>query len=778
MSVDLKSIAFGSDRGAAKSGKLSLVLGQGRYSDDVRVPGQVHAVFVRSTVSHAIIGSIDIKDAAKMPGVLAIFTGADLAADGIGEFPILASAIGRDGKPMLVATAPVLAVDRVKHSGEPVAIVVAESENQAADAAEAVLVHCEPLRPVLNIEDAMKPGAPQLSEHIPSNIVLDWTSGDLEAVEAAFKSAHHIERIRLNDDRVAAVSMEPRSGIANWDEQSGRFTLITATQGVAVVRKVIAESVLKVPVDSLRVLTDDVGGGFGMKIQAYSEYAAILYASKKLNRTVRWKNSRLESFLSDTQGRGYIIHGEIALDAEGRILALRVNNMIGLGAYTSPFTTAFSTVNTKNCLSSVYKIPAIEMGAKVVLTNMVPLGPYRGAGRPEAIYVVERLIEAAARSMKIDCVELRRRNLIGTDAFPYQTAVGPIYDSGEFEAVMDKALELSNWRTFPERRAEAETRGKIRGIGICCFLEVAGAILNEKADIRFSKDGYLEVRMGAQEMGQGFNATMYDVIASQVGVPVDRVKLIQGDSDEIHEGLPSLASRSLMMAGNAAVLACRQAIEKGLPIAARVFESAQEDIEYRDGHYRIAGTDLRLSILDIPAKASSLEGDLDETVLNTVAEFVSPQLTFPNGCHVCEVEIDPDTGVVAVVNFTAVDDVGNVMNEAAVCGQIHGGVVQGLGQVLGEQVVYNSDGQLLTSSLMDYFMPRASDVSSITTALHVVPCTNNPLGVKGAGESGVAGALPASMNAVLNALAGKGIDHFDMPATPYRLWQALQHASS
>ncbi len=468
----------------------------------------------------------------------------------------------------------------------------------------------------------------------------------------------------------------------------------------------------------------------------------------------------------------------MAFDADGKILALRARNLVGIGPYTTQYAAIFGTANTKNCLSSVYRIPAIQLDVKLVFTNAAPLGPYRGAGRPEAIYVIERLIEGAARKLGIDCASLRRRNFIPPSAMPYQTAIGPIYDSGEFETLMDKALTLSDWSGFPQRRETSRDNGLLRGIGMCCFLEVAGGILNEKADLRFEADGTAAIRVGAQAMGQGHQTTFPRVIAKRLGIDVSKVKLIEGDSDEVPDGTPSVASRSLMMAGSASVVACDGAIEKGRRIASHLLEVATGDVEFSGGAFTVAGTDLQIPILEL-AKRARETGNLPEELkggLDTVGEFTSPQMSFPNGCHVCEVEIDPDTGVVSVVGYTAVDDVGTIVHETVVDGQTHGGIAQGLGQVLGEHVRYGEDGQLLNASLMDYALPRAANMPIMATAHHSVPCTTNPLGVKGAGESGVAGALPAGMNAVLDALSSRGIAHFDLPASPQRVWDALQTA--
>jgi carbon-monoxide dehydrogenase large subunit len=679
---------------------------------------------------------------------------------------------------MNVAPIPVLASDRMRYAGEPVAIVVAETFAQAQDAAEKVSVESEDLPAVSDAESAVAKGAPQLWPQAPGNIALDWADGDEQAVDAAFAKAAHVERVRLADTRLAPSAMEPRAAIGEWDAKAERYVLTASTQGVAVVRKLLAEGVFKVPLQKVRVLTHDVGGGFGMKTQTYSEYPALLYAARKLGRPVRWCATRLESFLTDSHGRDGVLEGELALDARGKFLGLRMRTLVGLGACTTQFAAIFGTANTKNCLSSVYRIPAIHIAVKLVLTNAAPLGPYRGAGRPEAIYLIERLIDGAARAMGIDRVTLRRRNFIAPKAMPYKTVNGPTYDSGEFEAAMDKALALADWKGFPKRRAASKKTGKLRGLGLCCFLEVAGGILNEKADLRFGADGTVAIHVGAQAMGQGHLTTLPRVIAKKLGVDVSQVKLVEGDSDLVPDGTPSVASRSLMMAGSAMAIACDNAIEKGRRVAGHLFEAAADDVEFANGRFRVRGTDLSMPVLELAVKAKTAPGLPEELQggLDNVAEFISPQMSFPNGCHVCEVEIDPQSGVVEVVGYWAVDDVGNIVDETIVDGQLHGGVAQGLGQVLGEHVVYGADGQLVNASFMDYVMPRAHTMPSMVTAHHSVPCTTNPLGVKGAGESGVAGALPAGMSAVLDALGTRGIAHFDLPASPERVWRALANA--
>ena len=777
--MDSTPARFGSDHGTLRSEDEPLLTGKGRFTDDLNAPGQAYAVFVRASVGHAAIRSVHVSDARTMPGVLGVFTGRDLVNDGLGAIPPVAVFPGRDGKPMFAAAMPPLAVDRIRYVGEGAAIVVAETLAQALDASERVKIDLKELAPAPDVLSATASGAVAIHEGRPDNIALDWTDGNAASSDAAFASAAHVERVRLDDTRLAPVSMEPRSGIGIWDEAKQKYTLIASTQGVAVVRKLLAEGVFKVPLTAIRVLTHDVGGGFGMKAQCYPEYAAILYAARRLRRPVKWCNTRMESFLSDSAGRDGILEGELALDAKGKFLALRMRNLVGLGAYTTQYAAIFSTMNTKNCLSSVYRIPAISLDVKMVLTNAAPLGPYRGAGRPEAIYLIERLIDGAARRMGIDRVSLRRRNFISPKAMPYKTANGPIYDSGEFEAAMDKALALSDWKGFSKRRAASKKAGKLRGIGMCCFLEVAGGILNEKADLRFGENETVAIRLGVQAMGQGHLSTLPGIVAKRLGVPIASVQLIEGDSDEVPDGTPSVASRSLMMAGSASAIACDNAIEKGRRLAGHLFEVAAADVEFASGRFSVAGTDIRLPILELVKRVretANLPEDL-KGGLDNVADFTSPQMSFPNGCHVCEVEIDPATGIVSVVGYAAVDDVGNIVHEVIVDGQTHGGIAQGLGQVLGEHVRYSEDGQLLNATFMDYRMPRADDVPELRTAHHSVPCTTNPLGVKGAGEFGVAGSLPSAMNAVIDALASRGIDQFDLPASPDRIWTALAQAA-
>jgi aerobic carbon-monoxide dehydrogenase large subunit len=768
-------LRFGGGRGAIRSEDAPLVTGAGKFTDDINLPGQACAAFVRASLAHAAIRAVEVASAVRMPGVLAVITGRDLAAENIGGIPPVASFNGRDGKPMYQACMPVLAADRVRYVGEAVAIVIAETVDQALDAAEMVEVRLDQLPAASDVRRSMAPDAPAIWPDAPGNIALDWEDGDRAAVDAAFSRAAHVERVKLADTRLAPSAMEPRAAVASFDAQTRRYTLMAPTQGVAVVRKLLAEAVFKIPASQIRIVTHDVGGGFGMKVQAYAEYAALMFAARRVGRPVRWCATRLESFLTDTHGRDGELEGELALDDRGKFLGLRVRTCVGLGAYTSTFAAIFSTMNTKNCLSSVYVVPSIHIGVKMVFTNAAPLGPYRGAGRPEAIYLIERLIDQAARATNVDRAVLRRRNMIASSAMPYAAPNGPIYDSGDFRSVLDRALTLADWGGFKSRRKASQKAKMLRGIGIGCFLEVAGGILDETVDLRFEPDGMVALRTGAQPMGQGHLSTFVPLVAKRLGIAESNIRLVQGDSDEVPAGTPSVASRSIMMAGSATALACDYAIEKGRRATAHLLEVDAGDVEFADGTFRVAGTDRAISILELARlmRDTKMPDDLSGG-LDNVAKFVSPQMSFPNGCHVCEVEVDPETGGVAVVGYTAVDDVGNVVHETIVEGQIHGGVAQGLGQVLGEQVLYGVDGQLLTASFMDYFMPRATDVPVLSVRHHVVPCTTNPLGAKGAGESGVAGSLPSAVNAVLDALASRGISRLDLPMTSQRVWSALR----
>ena len=755
-----------------------LVRGQGRYTSDIALEGQLHAVFVRSPLAHARIVRLDASTARAMPGVHAILTGQDVVQAGLGTIRPMAIFNGRDGQPMKQAGIPVLAHEVVRHVGEAVAMVVAQTESEALLAAESVEIEWEPLPAVIDPTAALQSGAVQVHEQAPGNLVLDWADGDSAALEAAFAQAHHIESVTLDDPPMTACALEPKAAVAQWDATRQRFTLVAGTQGVMLVRKLLAEHVFQLPLESIRVVTPQVGGGFGAKVQTYPEYAALMLASRMLSRPVRWTATRLECFLGDTHSRNSHLHARMAFDREGRILGLHAQLVVGIGAYTSTYIAIVGTNNTKNCLSSVYRIPCIRTESRLAFTHAMPHGPYRGAGRPEAIYLVERLLDQAAPRLGLDRVELRRRNLVPACAMPYAAANAMVYDSGEFEAVLDRALDVSDWSGFEQRRRESAAQGRLRGIGLCCFLEVAGGILEEPVDLRFHVDGTVSLHMGAQAIGQGHQSTYPALIAQRLGIQPSQVRLVAGDSDQTPGLVATVASRSTMMVGSAAAMACDEAIRRGHQLAAHVLEASADDIQFDQGRYRVVGTDQEVPLMELTARLAAM-GAVPQGLpgsLDNVAKFVSSGMTFPNGCHVCEVEIDPDTGSVQVVRYTAVDDVGVMLNPSVIEGQIMGGVAQGLGQVLGERLHYDAQGQLLTASFMDYPLPRADTVPYMTIVHHSVPCTTNPLGVKGAGESGVAGALPSAINAILHALSHAGVTQLDLPFTSERVWQALRQA--
>lgn len=776
--MNFDSLRFGSGRAGDQDELAAFVRGKGSYTGDIDIPGQLHACFVRSTLAHGRIRGIDVARARALAGVHAVITGRDLQAAGIGVIAPMAVFNGRDGKPMASAGIPPLAYDAVRHVGEAVALVIADSPAIALDGADLVETDLEPLPVSSTLRGALAADAPCIWPQLSDNVALDWEDGDARASEAIFASAFHVESVELDDPPMAACALEPRAAIAHWDAALEHCTLIAGTQGVMVVRKLLAEGVFGIALDKLRVITPDVGGGFGSKVQAYPEYAAIMFAARAVRRPVKWTATRLESLLCDTHARHSMLRGKMAFDREGRITGLRVDAAIGIGAYTSTYVAIIATNNMKNCLSSVYRIPSIHMRSRLVFTNTSPLGPYRGAGRPEAIYTVERLLDRASARFGLDRQEMRRRNLIPASAMPYSAPNGQVYDSGEFEAMLDRALALADWNGFEARRAEAARRGLLRGIGICCFLEVAGGILEEPARLQFSEDGTVSLHIGAQAIGQGHLATYPRLVANRLGIEVGKVRLVCGDSDQTPGIVATVASRSTMMCGSAAALSCDEAIRRGTAIASHLLEASAADIVFSKGAFRLAGTDRAVPILEMTSLLSR-QGELPEGIpseLSNIAKFSSPAMSFPNGCHICEVEIDPETGATRVLQHTAVDDVGVILDNDIVEGQILGGVAQGLGQVLGERLLYAEDGQLQNASFMDYPMPRADDMPRVVIGHHVVPCRTNPLGVKGAGESGVAGSLPSAVSAILDALEARGVKAMDLPFTPERVLAALHRA--
>ena len=767
---------FGISQHVLRREDQSLVTGAGNYSDDTRFAGQTYVAFLRSPVAHAAIKSVDVSAAKSAPGVVDAFTGEDLRAAGVGDIPNMTPFPNYDGSPMHLTSRQAVAVGKVRHVGEIVAMVIAETAGQAADAVELVEFDFDTLPTVVDVEAAIADGAPQIWDHMPNNVCLDFRTGDGDKTDAAFAQAAHVTRLRLKTNRVVAASMEPRSATARWDNEKDRYELVSGSQGVIAMRRMLAESIFDVPLEKMHVVTNDVGGGFGMKTQAYPEHVACLFAAKAVGRPVKWQGSRSEAFLADNQARDGVINGELAFDENGRILGMRVDMIAAMGGYLSSHGPAAATRNVCNCLTGCYDNPALHFRVRCVLTNNVPIGPYRGAGRPEAAYTLERLMDHAAREMGIDRIELRRRNFIDPAAMPYTTSISQTYDSGEFEAEMDKALELADWDGFPARRAESEKRGKLRGVGMACFVETAGGYLEEGAKIEFTDDGGVEAVLASQSNGQGHVTSFAQVVADLLDVPFETVRIVEGDSDNVPAaGFASVASRSAALASAAISVTIDAVLEKGRKLAGHVLEASEADIEYAGGAFRVAGTDREVGIFELAARVKTL-GNLPQDLPNSLdseEKFTSPEQTYPNGCHVCEVEIDPDTGVVEVVGYTAVDDCGTVINPMIVHGQVHGGVAQGLGQVLGEHAVYDDDGQLLAGSFMDYMMPRADDMPSMKLGFHSVPCTTNPIGAKGAGEAGTTGALPAGMNAILDALSAHGITEMDMPATASKIWAAL-----
>jgi aerobic carbon-monoxide dehydrogenase large subunit len=767
---------FGIGQPVRRYEDFRLITGHGRYTDDVTLPQSAQAFVLRSPAAHARIKNIDATAARRMPGVLFVATGEDVQADGLGDLGCQTPLANRDGTPRHDTPRPLLALGKVRYVGQPVAFVVAATLSTARDAAEAIEVEYEPLAAVTDAQEAIAPGAPQLFDHIAGNLVFDWDNdmGDAKATAAAFAKAAHVVSLDLVNNRVVANSMEPRNAIADYNPATGRSTLYTATQGPHFVRDPLAEALLKIPKDQLRVITPNVGGGFGMKAFVYPEQALVVWASRKLQRPVKWQEDRSEGFVSDNQGRDHTTRAELALDESGRFLGLRVSTLANLGAYLSPFG-AFVPTRSTDLVSGLYSIGAIHVNVKGVCTNTVPVCAYRGAGRPEAAYLLERIVDAAARQLKTSPDAIRRVNFVPPSAMPYTSVTKLVLDSGEFEKVMDRCMAAAEWTSFPKRRARSEDNGKLRGIGMATYTERCGGGFPETASIEF-RDERIELVMGNQEYGTGLVTSYKQLVSDQLGIDADRIDVVMGDTDRTPAGLTG-GSRAIAVGGAALHEAGRTIIGKASQIAAHLLEVSAQDITFADGVFSVPGTDLRIDLMDVaraardPAKLpSGLEPGLDAT-----HHRVPPAQTFPNGCHIVEVEIDPETGGVAIERYTIVDDFGRTINPLLLEGQVHGGIAQGIGQALLEHAVYDSDsGQLLAGSFMDYAMPRAGDVPAFAFSTHNVPSTSNPFGVKGAGEAGSVGAPPAVINAVVDALHRRvGARHIDMPATPRRIWETL-----
>ena len=761
-----------------------LLQGLGRYSDDVSLPRQAYAAVVRSPHAHARVRALDVSGARAAPGVLAVFTGADLAADGLGNLPTDSGRKRRDGAPAFATPRPALARERVRHVGDPVALVVAETREQAADAAALVAVEYEPLPAVSATAEAARPGAPAVWEEAPDNIAFVWEAGDRAAVARAFERAAHVTTLDFVVTRVTAAPLEPRAAVGEYDRRTGRYALHTGIQAPHGLRGLLAEQVFRVPQSHLRVVTGDVGGSFGMRSGVYPEHVLVLWAAKRLGRPVKWTSARSEGFVSDEHGRDNVSTAELALDADGTFLGLRVAITLNIGAYLTPRSAGPGTNNVGG-LAGVYTTPAIHVQTTGVYTHMTPTGPYRGAGRPEATYAIERVIDVAARERGWDPVELRRRNLIPASAMPFKTGLVFTYDCGDFARGMEMALALADCPGFERRRAEARRRGKLRGLGIANPIEVAGgpytAVNPDTALLRVNPDGSVSLFAGSTSMGQGNETAFAQIVADRLGVPPARIQVLWGDSDALGAGRGNGGSGALSVGGSAVARAADKVIERGRRIAARLLEAAAADVVFRDGRFSVAGTDRGVAF-DAVARAAYQPRRLPagmEPGFSETAAFTPPAVTFPNGCQVCEVEIDEETGAVRVARHTVVDDVGRMVNPMLVKGQIHGGVAQGLGQGLFELLAYDpATGQLLAGSFMDYAIPRADDLPCFDVDSHEVPTQVNPLGAKGVGEAGTVGALPALLNAVNDALAPLGARHLDMPLTPERVWRAIREAKA
>jgi carbon-monoxide dehydrogenase large subunit len=754
-----------------------LLLGHGRYTDDIVLPGMLYGVVLRSPHAAARIKAIDTAGAVSLPGVKAIYTAADLNADGIGPLPCAAPVENRDGTPQALPPHPVLADGMVRHVGDPVAFAVADSAKAARDAAEQVMVDYEILPSVTDTAKSLDAAMPLVWPDVKHNLAFDWEIGDKAATEALFAKAAHVTRLTVVNNRIVVSSMEPRVAIAAYD--AGRWTLYANTQGGWLVKNLMAP-LFSVEPDTIRVITPDVGGGFGMKLFLYAEHVLTCYAARKLGQAVKWVSDRSEAFLADTQGRDNVTLGELAVDMDGKFLALRTRNISNMGAYLSNFAPFIPTFAGTGVLASVYGFQAVYANVLGVFTNTVPVDAYRGAGRPEANYLVERLVDAAARELNIDRAELRRRNMVPPGAMPHATPLGKSYDSGDFDTVFSAALDGIDYAGFAARRAEAAKHGKRRGLGFSYYLEATGGDPTERAEIRFADDGFVDVYVGTQSTGQGHETAYVQLTATRLGIDGDKIRIRQGDTDAIPVGGGTGGARSLYSEGQAILVTTDTVIAKGKQAAAEMLEAALADIAFAEGRFSIVGTDRGVDILTLAATQRRRAAAGEAVATLDAAEIAAVDFhTFPNGCHLAEVEVDPETGVVEVVRYAVFDDVGKAVNPMIVRGQVQGGVAQGTGQALFERTAYDAgSGQLLSGSFMDYALPRANDLPNIQVELVEVPCTTNPLGVKGAGEAGAVGSPPALINALLDALIDDGVTHIDMPATPETVWKAMNLAKA
>ncbi len=769
---------FGVGQPVRRSEDPKLVRGEGCYTDDLSQPGQAYAVMVRSRDAHGVIKSIDTTAAKAMPGVLGVYTASDLSA--YGPLKCLLPLKSRDGSPIRYTPRPALAGDKVRFVGDPVACVVAESVAQAKDAAEAVTIDIETLPVVLKPADAVKPGAPLVFDGVPNNVALDYHFGDAAKVADAFAKAKHVTRLKTSNQRMVVNAMEPRAAIGEYNAAANKWTLYSSSQGVHGMKTSLMD-ILSAPADKVRVVTGQVGGSFGMKAAVYPEYVCILHAARLLGRPVKWTDERSGSFISDHHGRAQDMVMEIAFDENAHILAMRLSGYGDMGGYLAQFGPLLPTGNQVKNITSVYRTPLIEVATKCVFTNTNFVSAYRGAGRPEGNYYVERALDLAASELGINRIDLRRRNMIRKGDLPFKTASDMTYDCGDFLGVLKQALEAADFAGFKKRKRESKKRGLLRGLGIGCYLEVTAAPGKELGAIHFETDGTVTIIAGTLDFGMGHATTYAQILTELLGIPFERIRMVEGDSDRMAFGGGSGGSRSVMFIGTALTESAAIVIERGKQIASHVLEASVSDIEFKAGRFIIAGTDRSISLLDLAARLRGglklPDGTPNSLDVDHVVKDPVPS-AFPNGCHIAEVEVDPETGGAHVVRYLAVNDLGTVVNPLLVEGQIQGGVVQGLGQALLEQAVYDSDGQLVTGSFMDYAMPRAHDAPMIDVLSHPVPTKSNPLGAKGCGEAGTSGGLPSVANAAIDALSDYGITHLEMPMTPARIWQAIQDAKA
>ncbi len=753
-----------------------MLSGRGRYVSDWNLPGQAYGCFMRSDRPHARIASIDSSGALGMPGVIAVLTGEDVAEAQYKSLPAFAPMKGRNGTDLIIPHRPTLALGFVRYVGEPIALVVAETAVQAQDAAEALVVDYEELQAVFDAKEAIVPGAPLVHDGVPGNLALDFVGGDEAATAAAFAKAAHIVKLDAYHTRVVGNPMEPRACVGSYDAATDMYYLHACTQGASVMRSQIS-TVIGVPPERIRIVAEEVGGGFGVRFNLYPEYCAALLAAKNLGRPVKWVGTRSEMFLADEQARDVLHHSEMALDANGRILGMRFDFKCNLGAYIAPTGAFVNTLNLVNVASGVYDVQAVHVHASLAFTNTIPTAAYRGAGRPVSSYAIERLVDEAARQIGMDPAEFRRRNLVPKAKFPYKIVTGFEYDCGDFEGVLDDALAASDWNGFDQRRKDSAARGLLRGRGMASYIEASGGggmAPHDEVKVRWDANASITLEATSHSHGQGHETAFAQIVAGVLGVPMESIRLRTADPDQNLTGNPTGGSRSLLGVGSVLQLAAKEVVKKGIDLASEELEAAAADIEFADGTYRVKGTDHQVSIVELAKKhAGRGPHPLDQDYANRFGA------TFPNGCHVAEVEIEPETGEVTVVSYIACDDAGTIINHQLVEGQMQGGITQGAGHILGEQAVYDREtGQLLTGSFMDYPMPRAILVDGLRVLHHPVPTKTNPLGAKGVGEAGVTGSMPCIMNAIADALRTAGVTHFDMPATQVRVWEALQAAKA